>query len=211
MAFLVCFSFGYLNAFWKSEKHDEAHLLNVNTDEIEAFEAILVNAGKTTQKTHGFKVEIQQVLLNNEWQNYSGNAMVYFKKDSFSKDLKYGDQLLVRSRLSELEPPKNPLEFNYKRFLGFDQIYHQQFVSSGRWIKLGEERGNIIMAASIKTGRYLEGIMNKYIQNDRSLAIAKALTLGIKDELDNDLRNAYAAAGAMHVLAVSGLHVGIIF
>jgi competence protein ComEC len=211
LAFLICFSFGYLNAFWKSEKHDEAHLLHVNTDEIEAFEAILINPGKATEKTHGFKVEIQQVLLNNEWQNYSGNAIVYFQKDSLSKDLRYGDQLLVKSRLSELEPPKNPLEFNYKRFLGFDQIYHQQFVSSGKWVKLGEERGNIIIASSIKTGQYLEGIMNKYIQNDRSLAIAKALTLGIKDELDNDLRSAYAAAGAMHVLAVSGLHVGIIF
>lgn len=211
LAFLICFSFGYLNAFWQSEKHDEAHLLHVNTDEIEAFEAILINAGKATEKTHGFKVEIQQVLLNNEWLNYSGKAMVYFQKDSLSKALQYGDQLLIKSRLSELEPPKNPLEFNYKRFLGFDQIYHQQYINSGNWLKLDEEQGNLVMASSIKTGQYLEGIMNKYIQNDRSLAIAKALTLGIKDELDNDLRNAYAAAGAMHVLAVSGLHVGIIF
>lgn len=211
LAFLICFSFGYLNAFWKSEKHDEAHLLNANTDEIEAFEAILINAGKTTEKTYGFKVEIQQVLLNNEWQNYSGNAMTYFQKDSLSKALQYGDQLLIKSQLSELEPPKNPLEFNYKRFLGFDQIYHQQYINSRNWLKLDEEQGNLVMASSIKIGQYLEGIMNKYIQNDRSLAIAKALTLGIKDELDNDLRNAYAAAGAMHVLAVSGLHVGIIF
>ncbi|MGM0579906.1 MAG: ComEC/Rec2 family competence protein [Bacteroidota bacterium] len=211
LAFLICFSFGYLNAFWKSEKHDEVHLLNVNTDEIEAFEAILVNAGKTTEKTHGFKIDIQQVLINDKWQNYSGNAMVYFQKDSLSEDLKYGDKLLVKSKLSELEAPKNPLEFNYKRFLGFDQIYHQQYVTSGNWLKLAEGKGNLIMAYSIKTGQYLEGIMNEYIQNDRSLAIAKALTLGIKDELDNDLRNAYAAAGAMHVLAVSGLHVGIIF
>ncbi|WP_375578563.1 ComEC/Rec2 family competence protein [Marivirga tractuosa] len=211
LAFLICFSFGYLNAYWKSEKHDEAHLLHVNTDEIEAFEAILVNAGKSTAKSHGFKVEIQQVLLNDEWQQYSGNAMVYFQKDSLSKVLKYGDQLLVKSRLRELEAPKNPLEFNYKRFLGFDQIYHQQYVTSGKWLKLDEGKGNLIMAYSIKTGQYLEGIMNEYIQNGRSLAISKALTLGIKDELDNDLRNAYAAAGAMHVLAVSGLHVGIIF
>lgn len=211
LAFLICFSFGYLNAFWKSEKHDEIHLLKLNAYEIEAFEAILVNAGKSTEKTHGFKVKIKQVLINEEWQGFSGNAMIYFQKDSLSRDLKYGDQLLVKSRLSELEPPKNPLEFNYKRFLGFDQIYHQQYVTSGNWLKMDEDKGNLIMAYSIKTGQYLEGIMNEYIQNDRSLAIAKALTLGIKDELDNDLRNAYAAAGAMHVLAVSGLHVGIIF
>ncbi|WP_296620664.1 ComEC/Rec2 family competence protein [Marivirga sp.] len=211
LAFLICFSFGYLNAFWKSEKHDEKHLLKVNTNEIEAFEAILINAGKNTEKTHGFKVEVQQIMLEGEWQVYNGNAMMYFQKDSLSEELKYGDQLLVKSRFGELDPPKNPLEFNYKRFLGFDQIYHQQYVTSGKWLKLNEGKGNIIMASSIKTSQYLERIMNEHIQNDRSLAIAKALTLGIKDELDNDLRNAYAAAGAMHVLAVSGLHVGIIF
>jgi competence protein ComEC len=211
LAFLICFSFGYLNAFWKSEKHDEAHLLHINTDEIEAFEAILINAGKATEKTHGFKAKINQVFLNGEWQDFQGKSMLYFQKDSLSKALQYGDQLLIKSSLSELEPPKNPLEFNYKRFLGFDQIYHQQYVSSGKWLKSGEGKGNFIIEYSIKTGLFLEEIMNEYIQNDRSLAIAKALTLGIKDELDNDLRNAYAAAGAMHVLAVSGLHVGIIF
>jgi competence protein ComEC len=211
LAFLICFSFGYLNAYWQSEKHHKSHLLNVNADEINAFEAILLSDGKATEKTHGFKIEIHRVLLDGGWQTYTGNAMVYFQKDSLSKELKYGDEVLVKSRLGELEPPKNPLEFNYKRFLGFDQIYHQQYVVSGTWLKVNEGYGNIIMAASIKSSQYLEGIMNEYIQDDRSLAIAKALTLGIKDELDNDLRKAYASAGAMHVLAVSGLHVGIIF
>jgi len=211
LAFLICFSFGYLNAFWKSEKHDGKHLLKVNAEEIEAFDAILVNAGKETDKTHGFKAEIQQVLLNDEWQDFNGNAMLYFQKDSLSKELKHGDQLFIKSRLAELEPPKNPLEFNYKRFLSFDQIYHQQYITSGKWLKLEDAKGNFIMASSINIGQYLESIMNKYIQNDRSLAIAKALTLGIKNELDNELQKAYATAGAMHVLAVSGLHVGIIF
>jgi competence protein ComEC len=211
LAFLICFSFGYLNAYWQSEKHDETHLLKVDAKKVEAFEAVLVSAGKNTEKTHGFKVDIQQILIDDKWQSYTGDAMIYFQKDSLSKDLQYGDQLLVKSRLSELEPPKNPLEFNYKRFLGFDQIYHQQYVTTGNWMKLAENKGNFIMASSIKTGQYLEAIMDEYIQNERSLAIAKALTLGVKNELDNELRNAYASAGAMHVLAVSGLHVGIIF
>tara|TARA_R110002012_G_scaffold208942_1_gene379262 strand:- start:296516 stop:298585 length:2070 start_codon:yes stop_codon:yes gene_type:complete len=211
LAFLICFSFGYLNAYWQSEKHDETHLLTIESAQIQAFEAILVSAGKSTEKTYGFKVEIQQVLINGDWRNNRGNAMIYFQKDSLSKVLKYGDQLLIKSRINELETPKNPLEFNYKRFLGFDQVYHQQYITSGKWLKIGKGKGNLIMAASIETGQYLEEIMNDNIHTERSLAIAKALTLGIKDELDNDLRNAYAAAGAMHVLAVSGLHVGIIF
>lgn len=211
VAFLICFSFGFLNAYWQSEKHNDNHLLNISANEVEAFDAILLSAAKTTEKTFGFKVRIQQVLLDGKWHQFTGKAMIYFEKDSLSERLEYGDQLVVKSRLSELEPPKNPLEFNYKRFLGFDQIYHQQYVSSGKWLKSASEKGSFIMAASIQASIALEEIMNRYIHNARSLAIGKALTLGIKDELDNELRNAYASAGAMHVLAVSGLHVGIIF
>ena len=55
------------------------------------------------------------------------------------------------------------------------------------------------------------GILRKYIHGQREYALASALVLGVTDGLDNELLNAYAATGAMHVLAVSGLHVGIIY
>jgi competence protein ComEC len=53
--------------------------------------------------------------------------------------------------------------------------------------------------------------INKFIHGEQEQAIASALVLGVTDGVDNDLQNAYAASGAMHVLAVSGLHVGIIY
>ena len=57
----------------------------------------------------------------------------------------------------------------------------------------------------------LKRILKSRILNQRDYAIASALLLGIKDSLDNELKSAYSSAGAMHVLAVSGLHVGIIY
>lgn len=53
--------------------------------------------------------------------------------------------------------------------------------------------------------------MSTYIAGHQQQAIASALILGVTDGLDNELTQAYAASGAMHVLAVSGLHVGIIY
>jgi competence protein ComEC len=53
--------------------------------------------------------------------------------------------------------------------------------------------------------------MKEFVQGEQEQAIAMALVLGVTDGLDNDLQNAYSASGAMHVLAVSGLHVGIIY
>ncbi|MBK6264752.1 ComEC/Rec2 family competence protein [Marivirga sp. S37H4] len=211
MAFLICFAFGYLNAYWQAEKHASNHLLSFDETEIEAFDGKLINRGKPTPKTYGFKASVSRLKIAGQWYPVTGKVLLYLEKDSISEKLQYGDVLLVKGKLSELEPPRNPLEFNYKRFLGFDQIYHQQYIPQSDFIKIDSSKGNSIIAASIKTGQFLEEQLDKYITNPRSLAITKALTLGVKDELDNDLRNAYATAGAMHVLAVSGLHVGIIF
>lgn len=211
LAFIACFSFGYLNAYWQAEKHEENHLLNIPSEKINAFKATLINAGKPTDKTFGFKAAISAVKVDSIWQKAEGKAMLYFQKDSISANFQYGYEVLVKEKLTELPAPGNPEEFNYKRFLSFNQIYHQQYVTKENVYLIGSNKGNEIMAASIHTGQFLETQLANYVEDPRSLAIAKALTLGIKDELDNDLRNAYAAAGAMHVLAVSGLHVGIIF
>jgi len=53
--------------------------------------------------------------------------------------------------------------------------------------------------------------LTRYLRGDDERAITIALVLGVTDGIDNDLQNAYAASGAMHVLAVSGMHVGIIY
>jgi competence protein ComEC len=53
--------------------------------------------------------------------------------------------------------------------------------------------------------------INEFVHGEDERAIAIALVLGVTDGIDNDLQNAYAASGAMHVLAVSGMHVGIIY
>lgn len=211
IAFVVCFSFGYLNAYWQAEKYEENHLLHIQSDQITAYKATLISAAKSTDKTFGFKADISAVKMDSIWQKAEGKAMLYFQKDSSTAKFQYGDEVLVKAKLTELAAPGNPQEFNYKRFLSFNQVYHQQYVTHQNVYLMGRDRGNVLMASSIKTGQFLETQLAQYISDPRSLAIAKALTLGIKDELDNDLRNAYAAAGAMHVLAVSGLHVGIIF
>ncbi|PTB96054.1 hypothetical protein C9994_09065 [Marivirga lumbricoides] len=211
IAFIVCFSFGFLNTYWQAEKHQSRHLLNIDSEEILAFRATLISAVKPTDKTYGFKADVSQIKLPSGWKKAEGKLLLYLEKDTTTSIFQYGDEVLIRGKLTELTEPSNPEEFNYKRFSGFNRVYHQQYVLQENICLIDRNSGNIIVAASIKTRKFLEKQVEKYIQDARSLAIAKALTLGIKEELDNDLRNAYAAAGAMHVLAVSGLHVGIIF
>ncbi len=211
LAFLICLSFGYVNVHQKAQKHDANHLLHYTFSEVTSFKAILKSKPKTTEKTKGFTAAINAVKIDSVWHSYHGKAMLYLEKDSAINSLRYGDEIVVNSRISALESPKNPLEFNYKRFLGFKQVYFQQYITNEDVYKTKSGKGNTLVGWSIETSDYLSGLLEAYITTPQSLAIAKALTLGVKDDLDDTLTHAYAAAGAMHVLAVSGLHVGIVF
>ena len=64
---------------------------------------------------------------------------------------------------------------------------------------------------SIKIRPYLEETIKEKVQAKREAGISTALILGVKDDLDNEVRDSYAATGTMHVLAVSGMHVGLLF
>ena len=67
------------------------------------------------------------------------------------------------------------------------------------------------MAKSIQARNYCAELLRGRISDPDARGVLLAITLGVKDELDNELQTSFSAAGAMHVLAVSGLHVGIIY
>ncbi|HEY3429993.1 MAG TPA: ComEC/Rec2 family competence protein, partial [Cyclobacteriaceae bacterium] len=159
-------------------------------------------------KTEG---EIQAVQFGNEWVERSGKVLLYFSKRAFQNPFQYGDVVLVNGNPVLVPDPANPGEFDYKRFLTYRKIYHQHFISVGDALKIGNEPPFSIMAYSIKARVWAEGVLKKYLKGEREQATASALVLGVSDGLDNDLIGAYAATGSLHVLSVSGLHVGIIY
>ncbi|MEK6616943.1 MAG: ComEC family competence protein, partial [Bacteroidota bacterium] len=163
------------------------------------------------EKSYKIAVSVLAVKQNGKWIETSGNAMCYFKKDSASKYLRYGDCMVVKTKFNEVKIPQNPGEFNYKRFLSFHNIYHQAYIPSENWNAIGINDGNKILSASYNLRDYL---LNIYKQNNISgdeYAVGSALVLGYDDKIDQDLISAYASSGALHVLSVSGLHVGIIY
>jgi len=169
--------------------------------------------GTSLEKEKSYKItaNVLAVKQNDKWISTSGSAMFYFKKDSSTKNIQYGDCMILKTKFTEIKSPQNPGEFNYKRFLSFHNIYHQAYIPSENWKSLGINKGNKILSASYSLREYL---LNIYKENNISgdeFAVGSALVLGYTDKLDQDIISAYASSGALHVLSVSGLHVGIIF
>lgn len=156
-------------------------------------------------------VNIKSIEHNGKWETCSGKAIVYFKKDARSLQLNYGDELLVKAEMKEVQPPQNPSQFNYKEFLRFHNIQHQAYVKPSNWVFTGINSSNIFVSTSLRLRNSLLDVLKQFGVNDDELAVGAALLLGYEDKLDADIISAYSSTGAMHVLSVSGLHVGIIF
>lgn len=189
---------------------------------------LLLGWGWTSLSHHSFKrLPADQVLLNVEIKEIGktkkgdklkttvsiqngdyGNAICYFPLDS---TLNVNTVLILKNKLKPLEHTKNPLAFDYANYLNSQGVLYQGFYSDKDY-KIVDTRNHFSLKQWSDNIR--QSLLIKLKENnvtESQYAIAAALLLGDKTALDDDLREAYSTAGAMHVLAVSGLHVGIVF
>lgn len=157
------------------------------------------------------RLKLKKYKNNDSLKICSGNLIAYIKKDSLSEHLKYGDYIAFNSKVQEVPPPKNPNAFDYKRYLHFQNIHYQAFIKENEWRLLDQNRGNLLFTLAFGLRTKFLKILEKHLTSENELAVGSALILGYKNDLSEDVRAAYAETGAMHVLAVSGLHVGIIY
>lgn len=135
-------------------------------------------------------------------------AIFYLRTDSLALTLKENDNLIINSKLAKIPDNKNPDSFDYKRYLKINNINHQTFIDSKNWLKIGHNKSKLNFIMELRS--YLIKKVDDLNLNNENKAIAKALLIGQKQFLDNETLRTFSSAGAMHVLAVSGLHVGII-
>lgn len=136
-------------------------------------------------------------------------AILYFENPD--PNLKYGDVIIFKSNLSPVSPPKNPYEFNYKEYLLKQSITHSGFIKNNSWHLAGYKNISTIKAYTFKLKHQIIEILRNSNLDDSEFSIASAILLGHDDYMDNTLKEKYMDSGSMHILCVSGLHVGIIY
>jgi competence protein ComEC len=209
VAMFSLFLFGFCRLYLAKQSNAGDHLLKLNS-EVQAYEAIVRSVPE--EKIKSWKVELELTAVKTmSWQPITGRVLLYIAKDGIAPAWHYGDLLLVQGSPVEIKPPANPGEFDFKRFLGFKNIYHQQFARSAQLKSIGRAESKGFIYYSHQARAWSMQKLNQFIHGEQQQVIAAALVVGVTDGIDNDLQNAYAASGAMHVLAVSGLHVGIIY
>ncbi|WNW01596.1 ComEC/Rec2 family competence protein [Tenacibaculum sp. HL-MS23] len=139
----------------------------------------------------------------------SGTILLNLKKDSISRVLNVDDRIFLKSEFKNLADPLNPYQFNYKDYLVKQYIYQQIFIQKKDYKRL--EKGTVsIYGLSAQFRNKVQTSLKKHSFSKDELSVINALLLGQRQDISKNLLESYINAGAVHILAISGLHIGII-
>ncbi|GAB3956230.1 hypothetical protein GCM10028805_45430 [Spirosoma harenae] len=221
---LVLLAFGWALTFQRTTSHRPDNLIHL-TDTLQAYVGVVSAQPEERAKTYRVEVELQrgswqpQPDLRKEktlsqsiatWQALSGRVIVYLDKADQPMP-RYGEVWLVNGAPRPIDPPLNPGEFNYKRYLEYRNIRHQQYLRPFQRQILAIDPPNPITHLATRLNRWADRVFTKQVGARAEYGIVNAMILGIRDDLDTEQYQAYSTAGAIHILSVSGLHVGILF
>lgn len=157
---------------------------------------------------YNYKYFAEVVSLNGS--KTSGKVLLNISKDSLQTELMIGDVLFCNAQLNTVSGPKNPFQFDYKTYLKDRNVNHQLYLNHNEYLTLKTENSSFNSYAD-----HFRLTANTKLEqaefSTESLSIINALLLGQRQHIDEETRSNYINAGVIHILAVSGLHVGIIY
>jgi competence protein ComEC len=201
---IICFSgYYYTSAYRYTENKKEV------TDGLLIAEVV----SQPQQKDRSVKTEAEIIAIksNNVWEHAEGKVLLYIEKCDSALNIGIGDRIIFEPVLKDVENKGNPGEFDYKKYLAYNLIYQQAYLKTRQYTIIKNENSFSLKRMASEVRKEIIGTLRKYGVKGDELAVISALSVGYKDELDSEIRQSYSASGAMHVLAVSGLHVGIIY
>ena len=208
IAIYICFfAIGFISYQLRQPDFQSKHYShNISSDALVLHQLKIIEPIKPDKFNLKFLAKIN--AINGE--SAKGKVLFNVSKDSLKKPILADDVLLVYANITAIPKPLNPNQFDYSAYMKSLGLYGQIRVSEKEILKT--EGGNKTLRGFAYNVRaeIVEKLRKTKLQTDER-AIIQALVLGEKKDIDNNLYDAYAAAGAVHILAVSGLHVGILY
>lgn len=163
------------------------------------------------EKENSYKVLVS-ILGSDSLSLSPQKALLYVEKDSLlASKIAYGSHLMLFTSWGLPSGPVNPNQFDYARYLKRNGITRQAYVRTDHIRILPQQGRTGFRGRVLQTREYLLQQLQVYGFSGHEYTLAAAILLGRDDTMDPRLRSGFASAGAMHILCVSGLHVGVIF
>lgn len=206
-SFLLSFAVGNFTAVIHDASNNKGHysMVKSNYGEPLNMKVVIMERWKSTVKNERYVAELYEV----NGRAATGKILLNFRKENNNKEIKIGMKLGVHSKIWQLQKPLNPDQFDYGSFLKNKSIYGQSYIDESSFSIFSTQEKNMYYYSAIFRNKVMTNLKNSGF-NQKELAVVHALILGQRQDLDATVLQNYQYAGAIHILSVSGLHVGFI-
>ena len=209
VAFILMFvALGALRQRLASVQSREDHLTSLSKTAT-GYELGIDELSSVKERSVRAWAEVESALVNGEAVPAQGRVLLTLMRDSTHAVPEKGDHLVVRGDVELIDRVPDPGGFDQRKWAAYHGAEHALFAPAGKWdlVKHDTRDAGFFEWARTRVAQWLRdsGLP------PRERALAKAILLGMRDELDPEQNQAFVRSGTIHVLAVSGTHVGIIF
>lgn len=207
-SFITMILVGILVTNFHNEKNHSKHYTQLLSKEKDSLKTITFRIREVLKPSSYYDKYIVD-LLEVDNTKVSGKSLLNIQKDSLTTSLKVDAIYIAETPFKDLISPLNPNQFNYKKYLEKTYIYHQLFTSEASLFKIKPNKTTLFGTAN-NIRNHINERLKCYNFDADELAIINALLLGQRQDVSEEVYTSYTNAGAIHILAISGLHIGII-
>lgn len=205
--YLTFLFFGLFLTNINEDLRDASHLYHAINETTTS--KIITFRVRETLKPNAYSHRYYVNILNVNTKHVSGKALLNIKKDSIHSALPIDAIYTTNVNLNKVKAPLNPDQFSYKNYLDKQQVHYQLYADHTTIFNLPHTSTSLFgYAATFRN--YINTQLTAYKYTKDQLSIINALILGQRQNITKAVYDNYTNAGAIHILAVSGLHVGII-
>jgi len=198
--------FGGLRYQLTMPKHKATHLIHkVNFEKPKETVLVITHSFKASGRWKNYKASIKQI----EGEKASGSILLKVN-DTSNSFLQKGEAYAGVFGFNALKKDAFSYGFNYEKYLLSQGITHRVWASSSNLIALPNQNNKWFRFIGGLQSKLNNSLKNQHLDS-KVIQLTQALVLGNKKELDKQLSNDFAKAGVIHVLAISGLHIGFIY
>lgn len=168
---------------------------------------------KPEAKSNYFRAwaKVEAVFVQQNWMPAQGYLWLYFQKKKNTNIPEQGTRIIFNQPIQPIAYTGNPGGFDYQRYSAYRNIYHQVFLKDGTFNTHTTGTTPILSKFLTNTRERMIEVLQKTIQSSKEAGVAEALLIGYKGDVDKSLLQSYSNTGVIHIIAISGLHLAMIY
>jgi len=166
-----------------------------------------------------FVLKAVAIKLRGEWREAEGNVLVYVNARDRSEEFDYGHPIHCSALLQTPDAPRNPGLFDFRAYLATNGIHFVARVRQRDFCHIEKTlQGKVALNAAYQLRDKLRGTLHDGLfaspvpsesETRRVAGLLSGMLLGYREDIPPELRDSFTRTSAMHVFAISGLHVGM--